>query len=272
MPPKGKRASSVKGKHLPRKSARASHPPPRFIEEDVTTDDSNDDSVAEMDESPMGSILSNAAGSSKEPLVDNGFLMQQLMATNKRLDDLVKRLDTAPAHSSNPDMPSQANLPQSPVAQPAPAPQALLNGALSDFIGRSGNQMISLGESSNLLDNFLILGATTDQKLKQKIWRNEYIDLLTLISSQDKQLTVTVDSANNPVLAMTAVKPKPIANIFQWLRLFSTYSAIYLEAEKNRHLGPAMFTYMVNILDHQKNFSATGLELQVEIWINTTLS
>ena len=232
MPPKNKRPAPARGKQPPRKSARSVRPPAKLVQEPDASEPSSDE--AEIDTASPG-IVSTPIDTPAQLL----FLMEQLHATNQRLEDLAKRMD-----KPTPVPSTSAQVPQN--------PQALLTGALSHFLSEEESLADqALGKSD--LSSVMILGSTISEKLKSLIWANKYLDLALLLSSKEKNVAVSFDSSDNPMIALSTNKAKPVTNIFQWLRLFAIYASIYMEAEQHKTLGPSMFSYMVNILDMQKH-------------------
>ena len=236
MPPKQKRPAPSRGKQPPRKSARSVRPPAKLAQEPDSSEPSSDEAEVDL---PLPPISPSPMVAPSQLQNTNQFLLEQIVSTNKRLDELVNRLDKpTPVPSTSAQVPLN--------------PQALLTGALTHFLAEEETLADqALGESD--FSSVMILGSTITEKTKAQIWANKYVDFSSLMSSREKNLSVTFDSATNQMIALSTNKPKPIVNIFQWLRLFATYASVYLEADQHKTLGPSMFSYMVNILDMHKH-------------------
>lgn len=243
MPPKN--ALRGKGKAPARKSVRTTRPPARLVEPPSSTDE----------DEPL--LLTTHGPSSTH------VILQQLAATNRRLDTLARRFEQEddPATKGSRCAQDSAPLPQasgpresdvSPasVTLPLPtdmadSPQALMGKAIEHMLDGSGT---SKGESA--LASYMTLGFTLELRVKAKIWGKQFVELSTLVTVPEKSLAVTFDSSDNPMIALSTGKPKGITNIFQWLRLFGTYAAVYLERYPTE--APGVMTYIVHVLDLQK--------------------
>lgn len=163
---------------------------------------------------------------------------------------------------------------QLPVQEPMPTPptmqqfndlkdqiQVLTNSLAAreqNVVPSTSGAMINFfqGESSP----FSTLGANLDSKLMAKIISGQYVDLLTLEQEEEKVLHFDLDSAQ---WVMGQKANKKIQNIFQWIRLFGTYSSIYLAAHPS--LGPAFMTYMVRIMDMHKQYGGKDTYLRYDV-------
>ena len=77
-----------------------------------------------------------------------------------------------------------------------------------------------------------------------------YVELSSLASPSEPIVSVAVGtSGQQPTISLTPTKVRPSGNVLEWLRLFATYSSIYLQHHESE--APAMLTYMVNIIDMQ---------------------
>jgi len=200
MPPKQKRPAPSRGKQPPRKSARSVRPPAKLAQEPDSSEPSSDEAEVDL---PLPPISPSPMVAPSQLQNTNQFLLEQIVSTNKRLDELVNRLDKpTPVPSTSAQVPLN--------------PQALLTGALTHFLAEEETLADqALGESD--FSSVMILGSTITEKTKALIWANKYVDLSSLMSSKEKNLSVTFDSATNQMIALSTNKPKPIVNIFQWL-------------------------------------------------------
>ena len=132
-----------------------------------------------------------------------------------------------------------------------------LAGALqqSRHAPQAESSYASQGESSS----FSTLGASLDTRLTAKILSGQFIDLITLQQDEDKVLQFDMETAQ---WGMGQRTNKKITSIFQWMRLFATYSSIYLAV--NPHMGPAFMTYMIRVMDIQKQYPGTDAYLRYD--------
>jgi len=112
------------------------------------------------------------------------------------------------------------------------------------------------GHPGNLLDSFLTLGATTTPTVKSKIWAGQYVELssLSLATQQRPALALSWEGAN-PTLAMAPQHQSPPQNVAEWLKLFNTFAAIYVEVHPQE--AAALFTYSIRILELQASHRGT---------------
>jgi len=70
-----------------------------------------------------------------------------------------------------------------------------------------------------------LLNASTG--IKACIWSGQYVDLPTLISAVGQHsLTMNMDGGQ-PMLSLATPGTKPVKHIWDWVRLFFTYAAIF---------------------------------------------
>jgi hypothetical protein len=106
--------------------------------------------------------------------------------------------------------------------------------------------------------------------LKEKIWRDEYVELSALLPTQSHQfaeetITFSLCQEKNTNLGVKLNKPKPPKmNIQQWEDAFLVYMAVYTE----RHsVCPAMCTYMRDVKDMARrgaNFQHYDQQFRIE--------
>ena len=91
-------------------------------------------------------------------------------------------------------------------------------------------------------------GATLDAKTRQKIIQGEYIDLGVLAPRSDSasSLNVRHTQGYNSQVSLTPSRPRQAADIFEWIRWFSIYAAVY--TEKWPASSPQMWTYLPKII------------------------
>ena len=99
------------------------------------------------------------------------------------------------------------------------------------------------------------LGARVNDKVKAKIWANEYVDfgaLLSVAPPREKfalsMTSVNGDSSGQPQLTLEPFHtPKKVTNINQWLTAFNTFVSIY--AEKASDDAPKLMKYCEVVRD-----------------------
>lgn len=131
------------------------------------------------------------------------------------------------------------------ITDSTPVSSSMLNGS-------EGNQDVSASNLSSLLDNVFTgesasrsqsqmpielcdsvpLGATVSQKIKQKIWNHEFVDLKSLLpSSGEEPLAITVKAGKIEV--NQASNNKTPLSINQWTDAFLIFASIYLQKFPN---------------------------------------
>ena len=85
--------------------------------------------------------------------------------------------------------------------------------------------------ATDLLDEGIPLVASVLQKLKAKIWSNEFTDLRTVLTFKEDSLSVTISS--RVINLNQESKFKTPISIGQWTDAFLVFSAIYLEKYPN---------------------------------------
>lgn len=84
---------------------------------------------------------------------------------------------------------------------------------------------------TDLLDEGITLGASVLQKLKAKIWSNEFTDLRTVLTFKEDPLSVTISSG---VINLNQESQfKTPMSICEWTNAFLVSWAIYLEKYPN---------------------------------------
>lgn len=93
--------------------------------------------------------------------------------------------------------------------------------------------------------------ATVSPQLKEKIWRDEYVQLNQLLPQQSAQyseaMTLALCPETQNQLGLRITKPKPATmTLQQWEDAFLVYMAVYTE---RHHVCPDMCTYMRDVKD-----------------------
>ena len=123
--------------------------------------------------------------------------------------------------------------------------QQMLTQALAKMINPDHGD-----KGEDIMSRLLILGATLDPKIKARIWAREYIELSTLREKGDPCVSVSLENNGKPSISLKTTKGAQPASFNQWLQLFMTYAAVYLE--KYPEEAPSMLTYMMRISDMAK--------------------
>jgi hypothetical protein len=100
----------------------------------------------------------------------------------------------------------------------------------------------------------LPLDARVPDKIKEKIWREEFVDFGVLLSNPDPtaryEINVRPSDAGRPaslVLEQTAKSSKQIKNINDWLSAFHIFVSIY--TQRYAHETPALMKYCQLVQD-----------------------
>ena len=118
-------------------------------------------------------------------------------------------------------------------------------GALLDqvFLGES----VGSNQPSFDFKDGIPLGASVSQKLKSKIWNNEYFDFKSLLDNKEEPLSVTITSG--VINFHQGQKSKYPLTLNQWTDAFLIFSAIYLE--KFPHEGANLLKYCFMVREMQ---------------------
>ena len=123
-------------------------------------------------------------------------------------------------------------------------PQSVTN-ALNKFLGNSSQS--SEGEVPN---SYFVAGTVVDNKLKQKIWDKQYVDLGSLVPKLDRYGSGAVNFAfsqgNTSHLQFTPNKPPQPSNIYEWINWFGVFAAIYTRRYSAQ--APSLFTYIQRVM------------------------
>lgn len=254
MPPKNAKRKP-KGKQPVAKRTR--RPPARLIEELPE--------VSDGETAPLPTI--DLPLPTTTPEISNQFLFERLLATDEKINRVMQKLDdqskkpdagqlrpstsdVAPSSSDrqgvtfNPVVSSAFNHHSDTLSNPSLGAgpsnaQLLLDGAVNHVLKES---QVGEAQGEQLIASYLTAGTTLDPRIKAKIWDGQFIELAPLSIANDS--TVDLEQAQK-------IK---ITHIFQWLRLFGTFMAVYLEKPANQSQAPSMVTYMMAILDLHRTY------------------
>ena len=242
-----------------RKSNRATRPSMRLRDQDVNLPSGSETEASSHDQGPN---VNHAQGSRDQEWKD------QLKSAQDQIHQMQQQILTLTRASKNPpaqpddqafqelDMAPRSNFedpePVPGTSQPIQIPPTatdnetqvhnILTEALSQMVNSTD---VKEGESD--FSQFLILGATLDQKTKSKIWAREYIELSSLNDRPDPSVSVSVQNDGKPSISLKPTKTTPPSSYYQWLKLFSTYAAVYLQKYPEQAAG--ILTYMMYIFD-----------------------
>jgi hypothetical protein len=105
------------------------------------------------------------------------------------------------------------------------------------------------GTAGETLSRAFILGLTVPPSVRSKIWAGEYVELATLNSA-----SVLPDHRDSSSAEDRKTNPKypKIENIWDWLRMFHIFAAIY--TTKHQALAPELFSYETRIIDLHRRY------------------
>ena len=133
----------------------------------------------------------------------------------------------------------QALIQQNRGTQPSPlVTPCTIAGELEGTLGGD----TSYAGDSHCIRDFLVAGTTTEARIKDKIWSNQYVDFAALIPRHEM-------SPNQPQTVLPglvfASKPKKLTSFYEWLKAYGVFMAIYLQ--KFPQDGPHLATYLLRI-------------------------
>ena len=96
------------------------------------------------------------------------------------------------------------------------------------------------GSTGDFLSNYVMEGSLVDDKIKVKIVSHQYVDLMSLQCRAEQGGAFHLYDNGN-ALQFNPYKPRAPANFVEWLKLFCTYSAIYLDAHPEHGAGIASY-------------------------------
>ena len=167
--------------------------------------------------------------------------------------------------------PAQSTSPASSTAE-----NAIVASSLPPQIpGRSG---IDATSHANPLD-YLV-----PQKVKDKIWAKEYIELSTLLNEEDQEMELQINSQSaKPTFTLVPKTRRTINTVARWVKAFNCYTAVYARKWPEEVPGLLKHAEIVmgladdnaNWRSYDKNFRklhANGLEKYGQINVDLYLS
>ena len=200
------------------------------------------------------------------PQIDNSLpdgMIERIVATvtEQVTQRLAPLLQSVPADQTAPIIQPEAQVDQESAIQPTslpgmhiqqPVPSALVslvhNGIQDAHAAIAGENSSTTGSTPGLLfkSSSLPLDARVSDKLKLKIWNNEYIELSSLLSSSvsEERFKISVSTSNQDAPSLflePSVKAKKINSFEIWLQAFHIFVGIY--TSKYPSEAPALMNY-----------------------------
>jgi hypothetical protein len=125
--------------------------------------------------------------------------------------------------------------------------QKILGAALQAMLQEEPN----MDQGEDMMADYLVLGALLAPKIRDNIWAGKYVELSSLGDSKEQSVSVALNSTDS-LISLTPSKAQPPGNFYEWLRLFSTYTAVYVE--KFPAQAAALMTYQIRIMDMQRSY------------------
>ena len=135
--------------------------------------------------------------------------------------------------------------PEMPVAAPL---DLAVTGALSSLV--DSNMYPGEPTPAGVPMHTTPLGADLSDKLKGKIWANEFIDFLDLthpVQQQPHQISVQSGESHQLVSIMPQTRVRQISSIDQWTSAFLVFGAVY--TQRFPHSAPGLFKYAEIVRD-----------------------
>ena len=135
--------------------------------------------------------------------------------------------------------------PEMPVAAPL---DLAVTGALSSLV--DSNMYPGEPTPAGVPMHTTPLGADLSDKLKGKIWANEFIDFLDLthpVQQQPHQISVQSGESHQLVSIMPQTRVRQISSIDQWTSDFLVFGAVY--TQRFPHSPPGLFKYAEIVRD-----------------------
>ena len=124
--------------------------------------------------------------------------------------------------------------------------------ALNKLLGAEG-----VSEGEDIPNSYFIAGTVIDIKIKKKIWAREFIELgsLNKPEANGSSVNMAYSAGSMSQISFTPSKPRPPANIYEWVNLFSTFAAVY--TQKYPQEAPQLFTYMQRVMSITRSHPAS---------------
>lgn len=139
--------------------------------------------------------------------------------------------------------------------------------------------------SQNLQTLKLSPSALISDKVRQTIWKKEYVELSSLLKSQPEEMMLKVNAQNE--LVMMPKTSNKLMNINAWISAFTIYMDIYVQAHPDEF--STLLTYMNNIRDLERGYGQAAFNfydrsfrahlqsqqlswgsIQSELWVRAT--
>lgn len=151
--------------------------------------------------------------------------------------------------------PSSSTVAQQPIS--STVVQQSIADAVNQLTGSKtpGGNQDTIPSKNNFISVALPLGSAVQDKIKSKIWADDYIDLGSLLTAQQGDDTYSIklqNSGGHPTLSVVSNQKKlSITTIDSWTNAFLTYIAIYTQNHPNQHAS--ILKYMSIIRDLASN-------------------
>ncbi len=101
-------------------------------------------------------------------------------------------------------------------------------------------------KTQGIVANYFVGGITISSKLKNQVWKGEYIELGSLMPKKE----IRSSNGGDDGQSTAASKGKAPANIAEWCYLFNIFASVY--TQKYPYAAPQLFTYVNKITAMQK--------------------
>ena len=145
--------------------------------------------------------------------------------------------------------PASSVVPGHPSSNPDAVATRTVDPAVLSSMAQGSLQGFNL---SKTLNSIFTLGSTLRPEVKKAIGAGDYINLATLKPGHKNKRyshTAHVDDHGASV-RVTVPEPPPPKNFNEWLHLFCTYAAIFVQ--ENPSQAPDLFTYIIRIADLER--------------------
>ena len=240
MPPKKKTTKRLASTaaQTSKRPQRKVHAPKRLVVED---DGSNHPSpvVAQQHDDPTSSVIGTRPTANQDPGGSHirNVVQQEISSLQQSLASSIQSLVSSAVSQAMANFIPASSAPLQSVPQQVvgPAVTSIMPGNnLAPPIISSTVTVATTSNNPAVLKSAShdALQARVPQKLKDKIWANEYIDLSVLLdpdAEPEYQLSFTPSTQGTAGVDMVPKNKKTIYNMAQWDQAFTTYVAVYTE-------------------------------------------
>ena len=132
---------------------------------------------------------------------------------------------------------------------------ALDKGAVSKVLNKVIHSDVN--DQGEVVSSYMIAGAVVDPKIRLKIYNREYIELGILVprSESPQGLNMAYAPGYTSQITLQPAKVRLPPNFFEWVKWFSTFSAIY--TQKYPTEAPQLFSYIHIVAGLNRNYAST---------------